>query len=201
MAPTDLVSPPPTQFAMNTTTNNNLSFPADMSGPNPFSAGVFPQTATVSSSESNGFGVYQLTPVGASDATIRTLVPVSISALPYRKALIAKLFFRQILGYTDSPSISVSDLISTVASYFDMSTAMAEREVESVSVFIRSSIFNVVNMSGVGFLDSTGKSITISDHDNRPHDVSYFTFARLLTLTPLMNAHRMSFINSNFLCV
>ena len=94
MAPTDLVSPPPTQFAMNNTTNNNLSFPAGMSGPDPSSAGVFPQTATVSSSESNGFGVYQLTPVGASDATIRTFVPVSISALPYRKALIAKLFFR-----------------------------------------------------------------------------------------------------------
>ena len=57
-----------------------------------------------------------------------------------------------------------------------MSTAMAEREVESASVFIRGSIFNVVNMSGVGFLDSTGKSITISDPDNRPRDVSYFTF-------------------------
>ena len=53
---------------------------------------------------------------------------------------------------------------------------MAEREVESVSVSIRGSIFNVVNMSGVGFLNSTGKSITISDPNNRPHDLSYFTF-------------------------
>ena len=42
---------------------------------------------------------------------------------------------------------------------------MAEREAESASVSIRNSIFNVINMSGVGFLDSTGKSITISDPD------------------------------------
>ena len=141
MAPTDLVSSPPTQSAMNSTPyNNNLSFPADMSVPKPSSAGVSPQTATVSSSDPNSFSVYQLTPVGLSDATIGTLVPVNISALPYRKALIAKLFFRQILGYADSPSISVSDLISIVASYFDMSTAMAEREVESASISIRGSI-------------------------------------------------------------
>ena len=177
MEHTDLVSSPPTQFAMHSTTyKNNLSFLADMSDPNLSSAGVFPQTTTVSSSVPNSFGVYQLTPVGASDAPIRTLVPINISALTNRKALIAKLFFRQILGYADFPSISVSDLISTVASYFDMSTAMAKREAESASVSIHGSIFNVVNMSIVGFLDSTGKSITISDPNNHPRDVSYFTF-------------------------
>ena len=64
-----------------------------MSGPNPSRAGVFPQTAAVSSSDPNTYGVYQLTPVGASDATIRTLVLVNISALPYRKALIASIPF------------------------------------------------------------------------------------------------------------
>ena len=31
-------------------------------------------------------------------------------------------------------------------------------------------------MSGVGFLDSMEKSVTISDPDNRPHEVYYFTF-------------------------
>ena len=88
---------------MNNTTNNNLSFPADMSDPNSSSACVFPQTATVSSSDPNSFGVYQLTPVGASDATIRTLVPVPISALPYRKALIDQFFFRQISDPDNHP--------------------------------------------------------------------------------------------------
>ena len=38
------------------------------------------------------FGVYQKTSVGTGDVTIRTLIPVAISAEPYRKALIAKLF-------------------------------------------------------------------------------------------------------------
>ena len=38
-------------------------------------------------------------------------------------------------------------------------------------------------MSGVGFLDSTGKSITISDPNNHPHDVSYFTFRSSLNPT------------------
>ena len=101
MAPTDLVSSPPIQFAMNSTTyNNNLSFPADMSGPNPSSAGVFSQIVSVLSSDPNSFGVYQLTPVGAGDATIRILVPVNISALPYRTSLI--------LGYADSPSFPLA---------------------------------------------------------------------------------------------
>ena len=162
---------------MNSTTNNNhLSFSADMRGPDPSSVGVFSQTSSVSSSDSHGFGVYQLTTDGTSGVTIRTLVLVPISAFPFRKALIAKFFFRQILGYTDSPSISISYLISTVVSYFDMSTAIAKNEAEVVVISIRDSIFCVDNISGVGFLDSTGESITITEPDNRPRDVSYFTF-------------------------
>jgi len=53
---------------------------------------------------------------------------------------------------------------------------MAEREVDAASTSIRDSISSVANMSGLGFLDSTGKSLTISDPDNRSCDVSYFTF-------------------------
>ena len=57
-----------------------------------------------------------------------------------------------------------------------MNTTMAEREAEAATITIRDFIFCVDNMSGVGFLDSTGKFITITDPDNRPRDVSYFTF-------------------------
>ena len=57
------------------------------------------------------FGVYQQTSVGTGDVTIRTLIPVAISAEPYRKALIAKLFFRQILPLADATYVSFSDLI------------------------------------------------------------------------------------------
>ena len=113
-----------TRTAMNTALNNNHSVPAR-------------------SNDQHGFGVYQLMTVNASDATIRTLVPVSISAPPYRKTLIAKLFYRQILGHAGSPSISCSNLVTTVATYFDMSTAMVEREEETAADSIRDSIFRV----------------------------------------------------------
>ena len=113
-----------------------------------------------------------MTTVGASDTIIRTLVSVPISAFPYCKVLIAKLVIRQILSYNDSPSISMSDLVSTVASYFDMSTAIAEREVAAAAISIRDSICCIDNMSGVSFLDSNGKSVTVADPDNRPRDVS-----------------------------
>ena len=63
-----------TRTAMTTALNNNQSVPAR-------------------STAQHGFGVYQLTTVGASTATIRTLVPVSISVSPYRKALTAQLLF------------------------------------------------------------------------------------------------------------
>ena len=53
---------------------------------------------------------------------------------------------------------------------------MAEREAEAAEISIGDSIFCVDNMSGVGFLDSTGKSVNIIEPDNRPRDVSYFTF-------------------------
>ena len=63
-------------------------------------------------------------------------------------------------------------MVSIVVLYFDTNTAMAEREVEAASISIRDLIFSVANMSSVDFLDSTGKSITISDPNNRPRDVS-----------------------------
>jgi len=72
------------------------------------------------------FGVYRQTPVGLSELSIRTLVPVPISAEPYRKALIAKLFFHQILSLMNSTSATFYDLLATVAAYFDIITGSAE---------------------------------------------------------------------------
>ena len=152
-----------TRTAMNTALNNN-------------------QSVTACSSDQNGFGVYQMTTVGASEATIRTLVPVSTSASPYRKALIAKLFFRQILGDAGTPSISCSALVTTVVTYFDMSTSMDEREAETATDSIRNSIFSVGNMIGVGFLNSKGKSVTITDPDHRSDGITYITFRTTVNL-------------------
>ena len=146
-----------TRTVMNAALNNNQSVPAH-------------------STDQHGFGVYQLTTVGASVATICTLVTVFISVPLYRKVLIAKLSFRQILGHTGSPSISCSNLVTTVATYFDISIAMAEREAETAANSIHYSIFRIGNMIGVDFLNSKGKSVTITDPDHCPDDITYFNF-------------------------
>ena len=74
----------------------------------------------------------------------------------------------------DSQSTFISDLVSTIVSTFDMSTTIAEREVEAADISIRDSIFCVDNISGVGFLDLAEKSVTITDPDNRPRDIFIF---------------------------
>ena len=99
-------------------------------------------TASTGGPSSSHFGIYQQTSVGSGDVTTRTLVPVAISAEPYRKALIAKLFFRQILSLADAPSVSCSDLMTTVAFYFSINTGSSEREADASISFIRSSFFS-----------------------------------------------------------
>ena len=116
------------------------------------------QSTFVSSTDLHYFGVYHFTTVGVSEVAIRTFVPIPINAPPYRKALIVKLFFR-----VDTSSVSVSNLISTVTTYFDMSTTIIEREVEVSAISIRDSIFCIDNMVGVDFLEFKGGSITIND--------------------------------------
>ena len=127
-------------------------------------------------SAASTFGVYQQTAVGLSDLLIRTLVPDPISVEPYRKALIAKLFFRQILSLADSPSVELNDLLFTVASYFCFSTGSAERDANIAAQSISRAIFRVSNLTGVGFSDATGKILNIPDVTSRPADLAFFTF-------------------------
>ena len=63
-----------------------------------------------------------------------------------------------------------------------MNTAMAEREAETTADSIRDSIFRVGDMIDVGFLNSKGKPVTITDPDHRPDDITYFTFR--ITVNP-----------------
>ena len=116
-----------------------------------------------------------------SEFSIRILVPDNISAEPYRKALIAKLFFHQILSLTDSPSVSFNDLLDTVAAYFEINTGSAEREAEAAAQAISRSFFRVSNLIGVTFSDLSGNPIKIPDTDNHPADITYFTFCSNVT--------------------
>ena len=91
--------------------------------------------------ESSHFGVYQQMDVDTGDVSIRTLVPAAISTVQYRKALIANLFFRQILALTDTPYTSFNDLMTTVALYVLLNTGAAERGAESTVGIIRFNFF------------------------------------------------------------
>ena len=137
--------------------------------------------------EFSHFGVYQQTAVGAGDVSIRTLIPAAISAAPYRKVLIVKLLFHQILALTNTPSTSFNDLMTTVALYFPLNIGAAEREVGRTVAFIRSNFFHVSNLQGVGFFDYSGQPITVPDPDNRPVDLTYFTFRSVVNAVDIDN--------------
>ena len=97
----------------------------------------------------------------------RPFVPVPISTVPYRRALLVNLFFYRILGDADTKYASTSDPFSTVATYFNMNTAMTKREEEKSSIFIWDSVFSVDNIAGVGFLNSEVKFVTIDKPSNQ----------------------------------
>ena len=124
----------------------------------------------------SNFGVYQQITVGLSNLSIRTLVLDTISSEPYRKALIANLYFHQILSLADSPSVGLNDLLSTVASYFSINTRFAEREADTAARSISRSFFRVSYLTEVIFSDASGKSIKVPNPDSRPMYLTYFTF-------------------------
>ena len=145
-----------TTIKMTTTTNNNLSV-------------YIANTSVVNSVYF--FGVFQDTVVGSSDLTIRTIVPPTISAEPYRKVMIAILFYRRILSLSSSPSVYLGDLTATIAAYFALLTSSAERIVDS----IHHDYFHVNILRGIGFLESSGKATLVSNLANRRADIAFFT--------------------------
>ena len=105
--------------------------------------------------ESSHFGVYQQMDVDTGDVSIRTLVPAIISAVPYRKALIAKLYFRQILALT----ASFNDLMTTVVLYFPLNTGAAEIDAESAVDIIRSNVFMFLIYRALASLITPGNQL------------------------------------------
>ena len=139
-------------------------------------------------SGSANFGVYQQTSVGLSELSIRTLVPDAISAEPYRKALIAKLFFHQILSLTDSPSVTFNDLLATVAAYFDINTGSAEREAEAAAQSLSRSFTTSPISSGLHFLMHPVTLLRFRIQLIAPRISRILLFALSLTLTLLIVA-------------
>ena len=104
------------------------------------------------------------------------IVPLTISAKPYRKALIVIQFFRRILPLSSSSSVSLSDLTATVAAYFAILISSTKREVECIVDSIHHVFFHVDNLQGGRFFDSSGKPTMVSDLDNRAADIAFITF-------------------------
>jgi len=175
-----LYQPTTTTTAINATHNNTLS-------------SYISNTSVVNLA--SFFGAFQDTAVGSSELTIRMIVPPDISAKPYRKAMIAILFFRRILSLSSPPSVSLSDLTATVAAYFTLPTCSAERIVDS----IRHAFFHVDNLQGIGFLDSSGKLTLVSDIANRAADIVFFTFRSTVTASDIDNCFPSTTLSLDFL--
>ena len=121
MTPTAVLIQPTTTTTIMTSTASNILSKNDFS----LSNGTNGPT-------SSHFGVYQQTMVRSSDVSIQKLVPAAISTAPYCKALIAKFFFHQIIDFPNTPSVSLSNLMTTVASYLSLNTDVTERKVEKL---------------------------------------------------------------------
>ena len=161
MAPTAvLISLPTTNKIMNSTTTTNVST----------------SSVTSRATVSLDFGVYQQTSIGFSDISIRTLVLDAISAETYRKTLIVRPIFHQIMNLSDTPLLSFSDLMSTIALYVGINVGSTEKEAVTTAIFNRNAFFLVFNLQGIDFSDVFGKTLTIPDPVRRPVDHTFFTF-------------------------
>ena len=98
---------------------------------------------------SSHFGVYQQTKIGSIEVSIRTHFPISISTVPSRKLMIAKICFRKILTLSASSSVYSSDFTTTVASYFGINTESAKREAEVAVTSIRKDVFEFLICSAL----------------------------------------------------
>ena len=92
------------------------------------------------------------------------------------------------MNLSDTPSVSFSDLMSTVVSYFGFNTGSAEREAKTTTISIRNTFPLVSNLQEVDFSNLSGKIITILNPACRPADLTYFTFRSVVSATSV-NIH------------
>ena len=144
------------------------------------------------------FGVYQQTSVGTSDVTMRTLVPSAIGAEPYRKELIAKLFFRQILPLTDATYVSFSNLITTVSLYFSINTGSSERESAAAVVSIRSNFFLLLTCRKLGSRIPSLNPLMSRIQPSALHILPTLPFVSLFPYISLINELRKKTLSLEF---
>ena len=138
-------------------------------------------TVCNSGATASNFDMYQQTSIDSNEISIRTLVLDAISTETYRKSLISKLFFQQILSLSTNPFVSFSDFMATVVSHFGINSGSVERETESAALSILNTFFRVSNLQVVPFGNVSGKCIKVPDSHNRIADITYFTFRSIVS--------------------
>ena len=68
-----------------------------------------------------------------------------------------------------------------MAAYFGITTGAVEREAERIVDSIRQAFIHVDNLEGIGFLNSSGKGIQITDLNNRTENILFITFRFTVT--------------------
>ena len=120
------------------------------------------------SASGNTFGSYQLLAVGTSDRNIRVPVPIPMSQLPYRKAILADLLFGMIKGLALDSAFSSADLIATTVGYFGLNNSSVEDEATVASTKVRASIYNVEHLTGLGFRNRKGNTLSFDPTGDHP---------------------------------
>ena len=109
-----------------------------------------PTTGT-SGTNTVSFGSFQLLKIGSSDGTIRVPSAIPMLEKPYRKSMVADLFFRKVKALAVDSAFSSADLVATIATYFDFNTSSAEIEAATAAERIRAAVFQVEYLTGLGF--------------------------------------------------
>ena len=97
------------------------------------------------------------------------------------------MMLHQILALSDTTTVSFSDLMTTVASYFDFNTEATAKEVETIVARVRTDLFCVNNLQGISFSNAPGNRMTVPDSDQRPADFTYFTFRSVVSANSVDN--------------
>ena len=109
-----------------------------------------PTTGT-SGTNTVSFGSFQLLKIGSSDGTIRVPSAIPMLEKPYRKSMVADLFFRKVKALAVDSAFSSADLVATIATCFDFNTSSAEIEAATAAERIRAAVFQVEYLTGLGF--------------------------------------------------
>ena len=164
---------------MTTTSNNDLST-------------YIANTSVVNST--SFIGAFQVTVVGSNKLTIHMIVPLTISADSYLKAMITILFFVVFF-------LSLPLLLSLLAIWLRLLRHISHflQVRRDVSLTRSANLFHVDNLQDIWFLDSSGKSTLVSYLSSHAVDLVFFIFRSTVTESDVDNRFPSTTLSLDFL--